>query len=76
MSRLTIIARRALAAFRVRRIEISLQDKLDLIPDVHDTATRAAMHESIKQLRRDLAKARSQYSELLPVGKRAIWKLA
>lgn len=76
MSHLTILARRALALYRVRALEITLQGQIDARLDVRSAIERAALEESIKQLRRDLAKARANYSGLLPIGKRTVWSMA
>lgn len=66
---------RSVAWFQMRSLETTLQGKLDIIHDITDRETKAAMRASIRQLRKDLAKARAKYQSLLPVGERHVWNL-
>lgn len=67
---------RSVAGFQMRSLETTLQGQLDAIHDIADAPTKAAMRASIRQLRKDLAKARAKYQSLLPVGDRRVWNLA
>ena len=74
-STLTVVRRWA-AHYRMRSLEITLAGAVDALPHVHDTLTRERMKLAIRGLRRDLCKARADYTALLPAGKRIVWDLA
>lgn len=68
--------RRWAAHYRMRCLEITLAGSVDALPHVRDPLTRERMKLSIRELRRELCKARADYIALLPAGKRIIWDLA
>jgi len=76
MKRPLNVVLRSVAKFQMRSLEISLQGKLDTLPYVTDEATLASMRVTIRQLQKDLAKARSRYQSFLPVGDRFVWEVA
>lgn len=74
-SALTAI-RRAAAWYVMRSLEITLAGKVEAWPHIDDPLTRAQMDLSIRQLSKDLCRARSHYSTFLPPGRRIVWDMA
>lgn len=68
--------RRWAAHYRMRSLETTLSGAVDSFPHVRDPLTRERMKLSIRELRRELCKARADYIALLPAGKRIVWDLA
>lgn len=69
-------ARRAVAYWQMRSIEINLAAAIDVLPHINDTDTREHMQLSIKRMSRDLCRARGHYQSFLPPGQRRIWRFA
>jgi len=76
MKRPLNVVLRSVAKFQMRSLEISLQGKLDTLPYVTDEAALASMRVTVRQLQKDLAKARSRYQSFLPAGERFVWEVA
>lgn len=69
-------ARKALAWYRMRSIEIHLAGALDTLPYIKDRDTVDHMRLSIRAMQRELCRARAHYQSFLPVGERMTWEVA
>lgn len=67
---------RAVAAFRVRSLEIQLHGQNEALQSVRCPDTRCAITLARIQTRRELAQARAEYVALLPAGERRTWSAA
>lgn len=69
-------ARRAVALWKMRSIEINLDAMTELYPKIEDMTTRLEMHRAIRVASKALAAARAEYQSFLPPGDRRVWDLA
>lgn len=67
---------RSFALFRVRSLEIRLHDQNHAMQTVLDNDVLLAISAARNITRRDLAKARADYTALLEPGHRIIWGTA
>lgn len=73
---LVALARRALAAYRVRQLEIRLHDLKLILAELQHYESRYYMQRQIETVRQDLVAARGDYNALLPPGQRRTWRIA
>lgn len=76
LHRILLACRRGMAAFRVRSLEIRIDDLHEARFAVRDTDTQLAIAAAIRCARSDLARARGDYNALYPPGKRKTWEHA
>lgn len=74
--RLLTAARRALAYWRMRSIEINLAGAIEALPHIKDPDTLEHMRLAIKVTSKALCRARAEYQALLQPGQRLTWRLA
>lgn len=76
MRQIIAAARRAIARYKIRSLEIELQGQTDAIAAVRDMDLNARISAARRITRRDLAKARADYIAMLPPGERRTWSAA
>lgn len=67
---------RAVRWFQIRAIETQIDGMTEAIEAVADPLLRQRIGTARAVARRELARVRSEYSALLPVGKRVVWRSA
>ena len=63
-------------SFLIRSEEIHLEDLQRVSREIKDARTYINLTMAIYDARNELAKLRSEYNALLPVGQRKTWKVA
>ena len=70
------LLRRACLYFVIRSLEIRLHDQTRTLRENLPTDNFMSILIERENTKRELAKARSEYSALLPIGKRKVWGVA
>lgn len=65
--------KRLLILMQLYSIDLSIHGQVESLQGVEDHETRERMFAAIECLRSERARLRSEYSALLPVGKRVMW---
>ena len=69
-------ARRWLAWYRMRSVEINLAGMVETYPHVKCQDTRRGMELAIRRASKELCRARAEYQAFLPPGERIVWEVA
>ena len=62
--------------FQVRSLEITVHGQTEALEMVGDRLLSARIQVARAETRRELARARAEYSARLPVGRRVTWRMA